>query len=1048
MTRDALRHLFSRSLLRGSALSFEHKPAIFPSPSLPSTPRNHSRNFLNRNPSASSEILLTIRFLNTSSLDNLEGLIDPGEEIAAESSQVGAVSAEEFKFLFDSISRSDERTGPSAGNLRQGMLSNDAAAIANSIRGNGDGFGGKTQKFLRQYRGKLNESLVIEVLRSLRSPELGVKFFLWAGRQIGYSHTTVVYDALLESLSCGDNNERISDSFLREIKGEDGEVLSKLLNVLVRRCCRNGLWNLALEELGRLKDLGYRPTRATYNALVQVFLQASKLDTAHLVHKEMRDSGFRMDVQTIGLFTYSLCKVGKWRDALALIERENFMPDTIVYTKMICGLCEASLFDEAMSFLDRMRSSSCVPNVVTYSVLLSGYLRKRELGRCKRVLNMMIPEGCYPSPKLFHSLVHAFCRSRDYSYAYKLLKKMVRCGYSPGYVVYNILIGGICGNQELPGSHEMELAEKAYSEMLDGGIILNKINVSNFTRCLCGGGKFEKAHAVIREMMSKGFIPDSSTYTKVIGYLCGAAKVEKAFSLFEEMKRNNVVPDVYTYTVLIDSFCKVGLIEQANDWFNEMVRDGCLPNVVTYTALIHAHLKAKKISRANELFELMISEGVYPNIITYSALIDGHCKAGETDRACQIYSRMRGNTNQIPDIDLYFRISNSDLNSKEPNVFTYGALVDGLCKAHRVKEARELLDAMQMVGCQPNHIVYDALIDGFCKLGRLDEAQEVFAKMSECGYNPNLYTYSSLIDRLFKEKRLDLALKVLSKMLENSYAPNVVIYTQMIDGLYTVGKIEEASKLMLMMEEKGCRPNVVTYTAMINGFGKVGQITKGLELLEQMSSKGCAPNFVTYGVLINHCCGAGLLDEARTLLEEMKLTYWPKHVIGYRKVIEGFSREFIASLGLLEDMGERDSVPLIPFYKVVMDSFVKAGRLELALELHQEIVSSPFCCSNSYEKIYASLIESLSIAKKVDKAFELYADLTRRGGNLELTTFVHLIKGLIKINKWEEALLLSDSIWQMVRFFLPFLFCIYWGCFELNYDRLVVILLLVSLHFC
>ncbi|KAK4742846.1 hypothetical protein SAY87_000847 [Trapa incisa] len=1017
MTRNVLRYLISRSLLHASAPSFERKPVIFLSYSL-STPKNHSCNFLNRNPSTS--ILSIIRFLNTSSTDKLEGLIDPDEEFSVESSPVESVSAEEFKFLFESTSRSDAHSGPSAGNLCQAVLSNDAATIVDAIRQNDHEFGNVTQKFLRQYRRKLNETLVIEVLRSLRSPELGVKFFLWAGRQIGYSHTTAVYDALLEILKYGDNDERISDSFLMEIKGEDEEVLGKLLNVLVRRCCRNGLSNLALEELGKLKDLGYRPARATYNALIQVFLQSGKLDTAHLVHKEMRASGFRMDIQTIGLFTYSLCKVGKWRDALALIEREDFMPDTIIYTKMICGLCEASLFDEAMNFLDRMRTSSCVPNVVTYDVLLSGYLRKRELGRCKRVLSMMIPEGCHPSPKLFNSLVHAFCRSRDYSYAYKLLKKMVRCGYTPGYVVYNILIGGICGNQELPGSHELELAEKAYSEMLDAGIILNKINVSNFTRCLCGVGKFEKAHTTIRELMNKGFIPDSSTYTKVIGYLCGAAKVEKAFSLFEEMKRNNVVPDVYTYTVLIDSFCKVGLIEQANDWFYEMVRDRCLPNVVTYTALIHAHLKAKKISRANELFELMLSDGIYPNIITYSALIDGHCKAGETDRACQIYSKMIGNSNQLPDIDLYFRISNGDFNSEKPNVFTYGALVDGLCKVHRVKEACELLDAMKIVGCEPNHIVYDALIDGFCKLGRLDEAQEVFAKMSQQGYSPNLYTYSSLIDWLFKDKRLDLALKVLSKMLENSYAPNVVIYTQMIDGLCNVGKIEEASKLILMMEEKGCRPNAVTYTALINGFGKVGQIIKGLELLDQMSSKGCAPNFVTYGVLINHCCGAGLLDDAYRLLEEMKFTYWPKHIIGYRKVIEGFSQEFIATLGLLEYMSERDSVPLIPFYKIMIDSFVKAGRLELALKLHHEIVSSLPYCSKSYEKVYASLIESLSLANKVDKAFGLYADLTRRGGSLELTTFVHLIKGLVRIDKWDEVLLLSDSFCQMVSFLLPF----------------------------
>ncbi|KAK7852797.1 pentatricopeptide repeat-containing protein [Quercus suber] len=341
----------------------------------------------------------------------------------------------------------------------------------------------------------------------------------------------------------------------------------------------------------------------------------------------------------------------------------------------------------------------------------------------------------------------------------------------------------------------------------------------------------------------------------------------------------------------------------------------------------------------------MCSEGCIPNVITYTALIDGHCKAGEIEKACQIYARMQGNV-EISDVDMYFRID--DGNSKEPNVFTYGALVDGLCKAHKVKEARNLLDAISVEGCEPNHIVYDALIDGFCKARKLDDAQEVFAKMSEHGYSPHVYTYSSLIDRLFKGKRLDLALKVLSKMLENSCAPNVVIYTEMIDGLCKVGRTDEAYKLMLMMEEKGCYPNVVTYTGMIDGFGKVG-----------------------------------------------------------------LNREFIISLGLLDEISENDSVPIVPVYRILIDSFIKAGRLESALELHEEIPSF-FPLKAASKNMHTSLIESLSRAGKVVKAFELYTDMVRMGGVAELSTFVHLIKGLININKWEEALQLSDSICQMI----------------------------------
>ncbi|KAF7836545.1 pentatricopeptide repeat-containing protein [Senna tora] len=948
------------------------------------------------------------RFFTTSSEGNLEGLVDPDDPFFRENSRPSPDLTEEYSFLRNGLLDSGAECGPSSQKLHSGEWSTEAVLVSNCIRSHTDGFGYETQKFLRQFRQKLNETLVVEVLLILKDPELCVKFFLWAGRQIGYSHTLAVYDALLDILGCKDN-DRVHDKFLKEIKNDDKEVLRKLLDVLIRKCCRNGLWNMALEELGRLKDYGYKPSRTTYNALVRVFLEAGKLDTAYLVHKEMSNFGFDMDGFTLSCFAYSLCRAGRMRDALTLIEKEDYVPDTVFYNRMISGLCEASHFEEAMDILNRMRCNGCIPNVVTYRILLSGCLRKGQLGRCKRILNLMISEGCYPSREIFNSLVHVYCKSRDYSYAYKLFKKMMKCGCQPGYLAYNILIGGICGNEEVPTSDMLELAEKAYSEMLDAGVVLNKINVSNFARCLCGAGKFDKAFKIIREMMSKGFIPDDSTYSKVIGFLCNASKVEKAFLLFEEMKRNGVVPSVYTYTVLIDSFCKSGLLEQARKWFDEMVRDGCTPNVVTYTALIHAYLKARKVSNANELFEMMLVGGCKPNVVTYTALIDGHCKAGQIEKACQIYARMRGSL-EICDMEIYFK---SDDNScEEPNIITYGALVDGLCKANQVREAGELLNSMFVEGCEPNQIVYDALIDGFCKAGKLEDAQEVFAKMSERGYSPNLYTYSSLIDMLFKDRRLDLVLKVLSKMLESSCAPNVVIYTEMIDGLCKIGKTDEAYQLMLKMEEKGCYPNVVTYTAMIDGFGKLGKIEKCLELLGDMCSKGCAPNFITYKVLINHCCSTGLLDEAHILLDEMNQTYWPKHISSYRKIVEGFNKEYITSIGLMNELTENESAPTAPIYRVLIDNFVKAGRLEVALKLLEEVSSSSSLAAAN-KHLYTSLIESLSHASKVDKALELYATMISRNVVPELSTFVHLIKGLTRVDRWQEALELSYSICQM-----------------------------------
>ncbi|XP_024033066.1 pentatricopeptide repeat-containing protein At1g06710, mitochondrial isoform X2 [Morus notabilis] len=115
------------------------------------------------------------------------------------------------------------------------------------------------------------------------------------------------------------------------------------------------------------------------------------------------------------------------------------------------------------------------------------------------------------------------------------------------------------------------------------------------------------------------------------------------------------------------------------------------------------------------------------------------------------------------------------------------------------------------------------------------------------------------------------------------------------------------------------------------------------------------------------------------------------HMASYHKVIEGYSREFLASLGILNE----------------------AGKLEVALELYEEISSFTHLTPLS-RNMYNSIIESLSNTSKVGKGFELFADMLRRGGIPELSTFVQLIKGLTRVNKWDEVLQLSDSICQML----------------------------------
>lgn len=164
----------------------------------------------------------SIRSSCSSTHDDLDGLVDlefgflpNGESADRQDRQEGSISLKDFAFLHEAAAGDRDALYEKSAGSRN--FSEDAILIVNAIRACGSNFDHKTVEILRQFRGKLNESLVIEVLRLVKVPDLSCRFFIWAGRQIGYSHTDSAYDALIEILGF-DKKNRVPQDFLREIE--------------------------------------------------------------------------------------------------------------------------------------------------------------------------------------------------------------------------------------------------------------------------------------------------------------------------------------------------------------------------------------------------------------------------------------------------------------------------------------------------------------------------------------------------------------------------------------------------------------------------------------------------------------------------------------------------------------------------------------------------------------------------------------------------------------------------------------------------------------
>ncbi|KAI5343950.1 hypothetical protein L3X38_011826 [Prunus dulcis] len=137
--------------------------------------------------------------------------------------------------------------------------------------------------------------------------------------------------------------------------------------------------------------------------------------------------------------------------------------------------------------------------------------------------------------------------------------------------------------------------------------------------------------------------------------------------------------------------------------------------------LIDGHWGDKPLAALN-LLNHMKEMGFDPSVLHFTTLIDGLSRAENLD-ACKNFFDEMIKHECLPDVVCYTLL----------NVFTYNAMICGVCMAGKLEEACFMLKDMESRGCNPNFTVYSTLVSYLQNAGKLAEALEVITHMMEKG---------------------------------------------------------------------------------------------------------------------------------------------------------------------------------------------------------------------------------------------------------------------------------------------------------------------------
>nr|KYP47297.1 Pentatricopeptide repeat-containing protein At2g36730 family [Cajanus cajan] len=308
--------------------------------------------------------------------------------------------------------------------------------------------------------------------------------------------------------------------------------------------------------------------------------------------------------------------------------------------------------------------------------------------------------GLYQDTHILSQLVY-FCSlspSNNLCHARTLLHHSA----TPSPISWNLLIRGYAVN----GSPIQ--AFWVFRKMRERGVMPNKLTFPFLIKCCaasCALNEGKQAHA---DAVKCGTVV---SWNSVMTACVESLRLDDGIGYFFRMRGYGFEPDETSMVVVLSACAKLGYLSLGRWVHSLLVLRGVVLSVQLGTALVDMYGKSGALGNARAIFERMGKRNVW----TWSAMILGLAQHGFAEEALALFAMMSNGNRDIC-----------------PNYVTYLGVLCACSHAGMVDEGYRYFHEMERVhGIKPLMTHYGAMVDVLGRAGRLREAYEFVESMPE-----------------------------------------------------------------------------------------------------------------------------------------------------------------------------------------------------------------------------------------------------------------------------------------------------------------------------
>lgn len=250
-------------------------------------------------------------------------------------------------------------------------------------------------------------------------------------------------------------------------------------------------------------------------------------------------------------------------------------------------------------------------------------------------------------------------------------------------------------------------AQKTFDEMPERNCARTVLSFNALLGACVKSKKFDMVEKIFGEVPEKLSIePDSVSYNTMVKAFCEMGSFDSAVSMIQDMEKKGVKPDVITFNTILDCLYGNKRFSDAEKIWGQMVEKNIVPNIRSYNAKLLGLALEKRTKEGAQLVEELRNIGVKPDVFSFNALIKGFVNEGDLDEAKRWYGEI-------------------EKSSCSPDKWTFETLVPFVCEKGDVEYAFELCKDIFQRSRLVGVALLQAVVDGLVKASRIEEAREL-----------------------------------------------------------------------------------------------------------------------------------------------------------------------------------------------------------------------------------------------------------------------------------------------------------------------------------